>query len=314
MRRRLLAGVAAVLIASGAGAWRAIVPAAESPTMPIAGVAPTYGPAAVTAVPNAAAVTRRIWQPGLDAGYNAQGLTVAGGALYVATYRSDSSSVHRGPCRVFRLDPASGRETGHFDIPSPCGHAGGMAAGGDGKLYIADTHTLFATPLAHAFDPGGPAFRSFPLGPGVVGALAVSTADGIWLGAYHPDRPGEFFRFTAATLAALKDGEKLTAALAATAMTIPDHAQGAAISPSGQLWVARSNTRWGTLDRLDLATGAPRARYDTAAGIEGIAFDDSGTLWAVSEAGVRHYYDQPFAGLVVPFYPLVFALDLARLR
>ena len=32
--------------------------------------------------------------------------------------------------------------------------AGGLAVGGDGMLYVADTHTLFATPLAHAFDRG----------------------------------------------------------------------------------------------------------------------------------------------------------------
>jgi hypothetical protein len=36
--------------------------------------------------------------------------------------------------------------------------------GGDGMLYIADTHTLFATPLAGAFDPVAcfGIFRSVP--------------------------------------------------------------------------------------------------------------------------------------------------------
>ena len=70
-------------------------------------------------------------------------------------------------------------------------------------LYVADTHTLFATPLAQAFDPGA-RFRQFPLGPGVIGGLAASTSDGIWLGTYE-NGPGRLFRFTAATLARLSD-------------------------------------------------------------------------------------------------------------
>jgi hypothetical protein len=121
------------------------------------------------------------------------------------------------------------------DVPSPCGHAGGLAVGGDGMLYVADTHTLFATPLARAFDRGA-RFRQFSLGPGVIGGLAASTPDGIWLGTYE-EGPGRLFRFTAATLARLSDGQTLEASQAATVLTIPDHAQGA------------GNRRRGAMDR-----------------------------------------------------------------
>jgi sugar lactone lactonase YvrE len=175
-------------------------------------------------------------------------------------------------------------------------------------LYVSDTHTLFATPLAEAFEPGAQ-FRQFPLGPGVIGGLAASTQDGIWLGTYE-NGPA---RLTAATLARLLDGETLAASQAATVLTIPDHAQGAAID-GGELWIARSDWSWGTLDRLDPETGAPRRRYETAPGTEGIAFGSNGRLWAVSEAGSRHIYDYPILGLFEPFFPLVFALDLSRLE
>jgi hypothetical protein len=178
-------------------------------------------------------------------------------------------------------------------------------------LYVADTHTLFATPLAQAFGPGA-RFRQFPLGPGVIGGLAASTPDGIWLGTYE-NGPGRLFRFTAATLARLSEGETLGAPQAATVLTIPDHAQGAAIGGGG-LWIARSDWSWGTLDLLDPATGAPQRRYEIAPGTEGIAFGSAGRLWAVSEAGSRHIYDHPFLGLFEPFFPLVFALDLSRLE
>ena len=149
---------------------RVVVPVAGTPPAPIAGIAPSYGPKTVSAVPNAAAIVRRIWLPELDAGYDPQGLAVDDGAIYVSAYRSDSLGVRRGPCRVIRIDLETGGSTGYVDVPSPCGHAGGLAVGGDGMLYVADTHTLFATALAGAFDRGA-RFRQFrdlrPSAPGV---------------------------------------------------------------------------------------------------------------------------------------------------
>ncbi|HVB16325.1 MAG TPA: hypothetical protein VNF04_07325, partial [Stellaceae bacterium] len=126
--------------------------------------------------------------------------------------------------------------------------------------------------------------------------------------------PGRLYRFSAATLAGLPDGEALTLAYASAAIEIPSYAQGAALGPHGGLWVARSDTRWGELDRIEPTAGAVERRYAVAAGIEGIAFDREGRLWAVSEAGARHTYDGFFAALVTPFFPLVFAIDPQRLE
>jgi hypothetical protein len=138
---------------------------------------------------------------------------------------------------------------------------------------------------------------------------------------FHSDGPrrlphvgvGRLFRFTAPTLARLSDDETLEASQAATVLTIPDRAQGAAIRGGG-LWIARSDWSGGTLDRLDPETGTPQRCYEIAPGTEGIAFSSDGRLWAVSEAGSRHIYDHPFLGLFEPFFPLVFALDLSRLE
>jgi sugar lactone lactonase YvrE len=305
--------IAAALALAMAVVGHTVLPASETAPPPIAGVAPDYGPQRVSVVPNATAIVRRIWLPGLDVGYDPQGLAVDARAVYVSFYRSNRLAVHRGPCRVIRIDPASGRPTGSLDIPSPCGHAGGLALGGDGQLYVADTHTLFAIPLARAFAPGGAPIRRFALGAGLAGGLAASSANGIWLGTYREHGPGRLYRFAAATLAALHNGDTLQASQAATVLPIPDFAQGAAFD-GGALWVARSDWNWGTLDRLDPATGAVQQRFRIAPGVEGIAFDGSGRLWAVSEAGARHFYDHPVFRLVEPFFPLVFALDPARLQ
>ena len=218
MGRRWLAVVATALVTAYVA--QVVVPAAETSLALIAGIAPSYGPITVSPVPNAAAIVRRIWLPELDAGYDPQGLAVDNDAIYVSAYRSDSLSVRRGPCRVIRIDLETGGSAGYVDVPSPCGHAGGLAVAGDGMLYVADTHTLFVTPVAHAFDRGA-RFRQFSLGPGIIGGLAASTPDGIWLGTYK-DGPGRLFRFTASTLARLSDGETLEASQAATVLTIPD--------------------------------------------------------------------------------------------
>jgi sugar lactone lactonase YvrE len=313
MTRRGLLAACAGLAGIGLAAITLPVMPAEGEGAAILGARPGYGPAMVSTPPNQAAVAKRIWMPGLDDGYNAQGLAVAGGSILVAAYRSESPDIHRGPCRVFRVDPANGNTTALVDVPPPCGHAGGLAvASANGRLYVADTHTLFAANLASIFD--GPArFRAIPLGPGVIGGLAVSGADAIWLGSYREDGPGRLYRFTTAGLDRLPEGMALNAADAAAQIAIPSHAQGAAIDAAGRLWVARSELHWGELDRLDPASGKVEREYKAPPGIEGIAFDADGRLWAVSEAGARHYYDS-WRGLVLPFYPLIVAIDPTRLQ
>ena len=148
MNRRALAAALAGLVVLG---LITTLPPTATGGDPIRGARPGYGPTSIATMPNEAAIGPRLWMPGLDDWYNPQGLAVVGQSILVAAYRSDMPRVYRGPCRVYRIDPASGAETGHFDVPPPCGHAGGLAAAANGKLYIADTHTLFLTDL----DPNG---------------------------------------------------------------------------------------------------------------------------------------------------------------
>jgi sugar lactone lactonase YvrE len=178
---------------------------------------------------------------------------------------------------------------------------------------VADTRTFFAADLAGVFDGPPPRFRAIPLGPGLTGALAVSEKEAIWLGTYREDGPGRLYRFPTTVLDRLPEGMALNASDAAAQIAIPSHAQGAATDAGGRLWVARSTLRWGELDRLDAATGRVEREYQAPPGIEGIAFDAAGRLWAVSEAGARHYYDS-WRGLVLPFYPLIVAIEPERLE
>ncbi len=97
-------------------------------------------------VPNHAAILRKIWMPGLDDGFVPQGLSVVAGSVYVAAYKSPEGA-GRGPCRLYRLDPTSGKVTGILDLPSKCGHAGGVAKGPPGHLWVADTRDIFEVRL-----------------------------------------------------------------------------------------------------------------------------------------------------------------------
>lgn len=284
----------------------AISPRPDAIDSLIHGQRPGYGPAAIDAAPNQAAIDRMIWLPGLDAGWDPQGLTLAAGDIFVSAYRSRGAWQFRGPCRVFRIDLETGAETGHFDVPRPCGHAGGLAYAG-GKLFVADTHTLFEFDLDQALSGAAADYRVFPLDRGLKGAFAASGKDAIWIGDYQQDRPATLVGFDLAVIASLESGAILGAGMASAVIPIPTNGQGAAVGPEGALWVARSDISWGFLDKLDRTTGRFEARYRVPAGIEGIAFDQRGQLWCVSEAGARHL---PWR---YPFFPLIFRLDPARL-
>lgn len=60
---------------------------------------------------------------------------------------------------------------------------------------------------------------------------------------------------------------------------------GAAFDIRGKLWVSASTNRFGFLYKLDPYTGQVTSRYEMVIGMEGIAFDNVGHLWSVSEAG-----------------------------
>jgi hypothetical protein len=281
----------------------ACVPARADP--PPIGTAPTFTTRPLTPLPNAAAVTRRIWVPGLDDGYVPQGLTFSGGALYISSYLSTDPAQGRGLCRLYRVDPGTGAVTGELDLPPACGHAGGLARTGRDHLVVADTRSLFEVEIATPPAPTiGRVVRTVVLAGNVKGSFAAGSPDAIWLGSYERDGPGRLYLLP---LAALARGQ-LTETDATVALTIPSEAQGAAVDVAGRLWITRSGSRFGQLVRLDPKTGATMAAYEMPIGIEDLSFAPDGQAWALSEAGSRRWSHWS------AHYPLILRLDLTRLR
>lgn len=308
----LVVAVAAWACAQSPGAGVA-VPLAGNRLAPT-GKAPTYTDRALSSVPNAQAIRADFWVPGLDDAYVPQGVAVGEGALWVATYRSADPAQDRGPCRVFRIDPVSGAVGGYIDLPPECGHAGGIAWGGDDTLYVADTHVLFRIRVADALRAGRctpAACQSIKLGGMITGHFLALGNGALWIGEYTRarDGPGRLWRVPLATIDALVErGGALDQSLAVATLSIAAQSQGAAIASDGTLWLTQSGGTLGRLQRVDAETGKVLAEYAMPAGIEDIEFAPDGRLWAASEAGSQRWNRWE------TFFPLVFAIDIAALR
>jgi hypothetical protein len=293
------------LILSSLAVMLMVVPSFAEPPL---GTPPTYtdrklGLLSSGEVPNADAILRRIWMPGLDEGYVPQGLSVVAGSVYVAAYKSPEGA-GRGPCRLYRLDPQSGKVTGILDLPPRCGHAGGVARGLPGHLWVADTRDIFEVRLAsRSSDTIGTVVRHIRLGGLVRGSFAAGAADALWLGTYQTHGEPRLYKFPWASLKPEISDEDASASV-----IMPVRAQGAAFDPAGRLWVTRSSGSFGELVEINPESAAIGTRFAFPVGTEDIGFDAEGRLWAVSEAGSKRWLSWS------TFFPVVFQVDMGRLR
>lgn len=257
----------------------------------------------------------RIWSPGLADGWVPQGVAVGDGALWVAAYRSTDPKQSRGPCRVFRVDPAHGRVTGQFALPPSCGHAGGVAHGGGRHLYVADGRRLYRIDTEDALAAGECAPQScatVALAAGLAADALAYREGALWLVSYTRPERGTGH-------AALVSEQDIVALAAAGAGVLDERAvrrtlaiapqtQGAAVAADGALWLTQSGGTFGRLQRVDPESGAVTGSWPLPAGVEDIEFAQDGMLWMVSEAGSRRWHAW------ATFYPVVFALDVSALE
>lgn len=262
------------------------------PAAPVGGDRPTYLDAVTETAPNAQALTHRIWTPALDEGYVPQGLTAAGGHLFVSSYRpTPELKSGTGPCRVFRIEMASGRIDGWFDLPEGrCTHSGGLEYVGNGRLLLADTHRLFLIDLGHALEThkAGRSMKSFALEGALRGSFATFDGQDIWIGTWTKDiTKARMYRLDP-KLFDEHDGGVVGDALASGSIPIPAECQGAAVDRTGDFWLSASNSHWGRLYRVS-RRGEVKAQYEMVPGLEDLAIDGAGHLWGLSESGTRKY-------------------------
>jgi hypothetical protein len=299
---RIFLGAAIAVLASAC---------ATNGVAPVGGERPTYLDAVTENVPNAQALTHRIWTPGLDETFVPQGLTAMGPYLFVSSYRpSPELKSNTGPCRVFRIEAKSGRIDGSFDLPvGACTHSGGLEYVGNGRLLLADTRRLFLIDLDRALGSGKAegAMKSFALAGALRGSFATFDGRDAWIGTWTTDvTKARMYRLDL-RLFDQHDGGTVSDALASESIPLPAECQGAALDPGGDFWVSASNGKWGKLYRI-ARNGEVKAQYEMVPGLEDLAMDGEGHLWGVSETGARKYMSWPV------HFPHIFRIEVERLR
>jgi hypothetical protein len=275
------------------------------------GTRPTYLQAFTTDVPNGAALSGHIFAPGLDDGYVPQGLTAAGPHLFVSSYLpTPDLKSGTGPCRVYRIEAATGKPAGQFDVPvTACTHAGGLAWMGKGQLFLADTRQVFRIDVERALAAGTAegAMKSVKIAGELRGSYAAWDGKDYWIGTWTKEQPkARLFRLDP-RLFDDHDGKTVKEDRAGESIPVPLEAQGAAFDRDGNLWVSASSGKFGKLYRLD-RKGAVQAEYAMVPGLEDLAVDDQGQLWGLSESGTRKYLHWDTR------YPFIFRIDPARLK
>jgi hypothetical protein len=285
--------------------------AAHAQGQPI-GDRPSYLAGKVSAVANQQAIRTMIWAPGLDDGYVPQGLAHVGSTVLVASYKSADPKVSTGPCRVFAVSAVTGKQTGYFDMPSDCGHAGGLVMVDPKTVVVSDTRMLYKLDLKRALEAkhAGPALLSTAkLGGLVKGSFVDFDGKDLWVGS--SEKTAEKARAYRLSLQIFKR-KGITSAInqsaALSSIPIPTEANGMAFDRDGVMWIAASSSKFGSLYRLSPKTGEVMHRYDVATGIEDLSFDPDGGLWSVSEAGSRRWstWRQTF--------PVIFRMDVTKLK
>jgi len=286
--------------------------AATPSTADTSGPKPSYIWGSVSSVPNEQAISRTIWAPGLDDGYVPQGLTYLADTVLVAGYNSTDPKVDKGPCRVFSVSTKDGKQTGYFDMPEDCGHAGGLAVIGGGTLIVSDTRTLYKIDLGRALESKNAStalISVVKLGGALKGSFVDFDGTDLWVGSSEKDAAkAKAHRLSLSIFDQFNGKPAIKEDVALSAIPIPTEANGMGFDASGALWLASSNSKYGALYRLDPKSGEIQSRFEMVIGIEDLGFDEGGKLWAVSEAGTRRWSKWSKT------YPVIFQIDISVLK
>jgi hypothetical protein len=276
---------------------------------PILGQRPDYTDKAVSAVPNADAIGRRIWAPGLDDGFVPQGVALDGDRLLVSAYRGSRSDPASGESRIFAVDAETGDVTGQFVLPEYVVHPGGLAVDG-AILFVADGGKLLRLDLPRSLATGRAVVTDRRSLAREMGPSFLTLHEGaLWFGAFKRETGPvpRLYRVPVDAIFVKGQVPPLLPRDATHSLPIPLLVQGVAFDRENRLWLSASVQKEGWLYRVAVENGRMLARHAMPPGIEGLAATATGRIWSVGECGSQRWLKS------ATFYPLLFEIDPARL-
>jgi hypothetical protein len=283
----------------------------------VRGPHPAYASGDLAVVPGADAVCRALWLPRADHWFVPQGVALDGHTAWVSGYRWRPGYGNR-PCRLIQVDLRTGRllaDQPRLEGAVPgcprtfCRHGGGLALT-DAGLWVAETQRLW---LVDPDRVGGPdaVRRVWRIEPPVSGgSLVAGRAGRFGLADFHRGRASGLHWFdyrdvldpAVRSLGEEPGGPSRAVALRRT--EAPRYAQGGAVDPSGPA----SPYLVSSVSTCSMLLTPVGRRVATGPGLEGVAFDGRGGLWAVLESGTR-----PYQRMGRALVPMLVRYDVRRL-
>ena len=276
----------------------------------VLGQKPSYLPVALSRFWSDDAVCRGRWLGGLDGQFVPQSIAVDPDHVWVSGY-DGRSAVDGRICWIYQLERPSLRAvhvvkglSGHLrdGTTITCHHAGGIAVDGP-RLWVMDTTNLFLLRRS-SFGSADQVRRVWRLGGEVRGST----------GTFHPGKGLGLGRFTMAGGGRV-DWYDADSILASSAETL--QASNTVHTPNGLQGLAvgalRRGGTWGTWKVVtgrscSVLVGPSARRMPVNPGVEGLAFDEKGGAWMLSESSVGAYYAPGY-----PVQPQVLRYSKARL-
>ena len=231
--------------------------------------------------------------------------------LFVSSYKpTPDLKANTGPCRVFRIEKATGKAAGHFDIPAgTCTHSGGLGYAGNGRLMLADTYQVFLIDVDKALAAGtsAGAQKAVKISGGLRGSYGAFDGKDLWIGTWTKDASKAVMYRVPLAFFDQYDGQTVREDRAVEVVPVPLEAQGAAFDKAGHIWISASNSQWGKLYRLD-RQGRVQAEYAMVPGLEDLTVDEAGQLWGLSESGTKKYMHWGTK------FPHIFRIDVSKLK
>lgn len=249
--------------------------------------------------PNAQAVVRSAFVPGLDEGFVPQGLARYGGDFLLSGYMSGGT--HHS-CRVYWVGGNDLAAREQFDVPVKCNHAGGIAVSPQGQIAIGDSGRLIVwTPSKGSIRPVS-GINEVKFTGNIRGTFLSATAQGLVIGSYYKDSGVTAAQTFPWKILGYRD---ISPRDITTTVNLLPQTQGAVRLNDGYFWTSSQGNP--NMISYVAPNGVVQNSFPFVRGLQGVVPGPNGTIWTVSESGAAPYTKRS------DVYPSIMQIDPSKL-